>query len=72
MVIHDDVGEFVYCCSLVHSGVLKVYEGRAWGVVEAVSWASSMGLNQVIVKSDSKRVVDALKSGNRGDTVLYD
>lgn len=70
MVIHDDMGEFVCYCSLVHPGVMQIDEGEAWGVVEAIKQAGRLGLNWVIVESDSKWVVDALKLDKGGESVL--
>lgn len=62
MAIHDDYGEFICCHSLVRPGVLKVDEGEAWGIKEAIRWAANLGFERVVVESDSKWVVDAMKA----------
>lgn len=42
-------------------GSMKVDEGEAWGVVEAVNWALNLSFSRIAMESVSKRVVDALK-----------
>lgn len=56
-------------CQAMFSATIFLAE---WGVVEAARWAVNLGFTHVMVESDSKRVVDALKTSMDGGTVLCD
>ncbi|KAL6565990.1 hypothetical protein OROHE_005045 [Orobanche hederae] len=70
MVIHDDLGEFICCRSVVRPGLMGIVEGKVWGVVEAIRWAIYLGLQAVTVETDSRRMADAIKAVDEADSVL--
>lgn len=61
-VLRGDDENFVEACTMVLSGLLRVDEGEAWGVLKAITWAVSLGLSSVIIEMDVKRVRDAYHS----------
>lgn len=40
MVIHDDVGESIAYRTVTRTGLMRVDEGKAWGVCETLRWAA--------------------------------
>lgn len=43
MVIRDDTGEPIGFQTMKRDGLLRVDEGEAWGVFEAIKWAIELG-----------------------------
>lgn len=72
MVLRDDQGAFVACRTLMVSGLYKVPEGEAMGLLEALSWIKQMGLSKVIIEVDSKSVADAISSNSFDDSTFGD
>lgn len=42
------------------------------GFLEAISWARELGLENIIIDGDAKRVVDAINCGNSYNQVFGD
>ncbi|XVF86529.1 hypothetical protein PTKIN_Ptkin18bG0048400 [Pterospermum kingtungense] len=59
MVLRNVAREFMVACALVMEGCLPVREAEAIGVLEALSWIYSLGLDKVIIETDAKAVVDS-------------
>lgn len=55
-------GYFCGCKSDYYSWLLRVEEGEAMGVQEALSWVKQLGLHKVLFECDSKMIVDATLS----------
>lgn len=45
---------------------------EAWGVLEPIIWARSLGLQYVLIEIDDKRVKDAYSGNGRDDTSFGD
>lgn len=72
MILHDDAGCFVACQSMVRIGLLKVDKGEALVLVEAMKWATNLGLSRVQFEIDSRHVEEALKSNDIDETQFND
>ncbi|KAL8483327.1 hypothetical protein ACS0TY_026134 [Phlomoides rotata] len=62
MILHDDVGGFVACRSLVLLGSYPSKLVEAMGLLEALSWIKSLGLQHVKIEVDSQLVVTTLNT----------
>ncbi|KAL8543899.1 hypothetical protein ACS0TY_004448 [Phlomoides rotata] len=62
MVLYDDMGNFITARTLVFSGRLDVDTGEAMSFLEAISWVKYLQLQKIVIKGNSKVVVDALNS----------
>lgn len=50
MVLRDEVGEFIACRTVVHTGLMGVDEGEAWGVIDAIKWVIRLALKKLSSK----------------------
>lgn len=62
MLLRDEIGHMLAGRTMWKPGIMKVDEGEAWGLWEAVCWVRSLGYNRVVIEVDAKRVTDAIKS----------
>lgn len=62
MVLSDGEGHFVAARTVTRDRLMRVADGEAWGVVEALTWGVLMNLQFLIVETDAKRVSDAINS----------
>ncbi|KAL8555178.1 hypothetical protein ACS0TY_003114 [Phlomoides rotata] len=60
VIIHDVVGAFVSCRSLVIPRVYRIDEGEAMGHLEALSWIKQLGLLSVKIEMEGKLITDAI------------
>lgn len=51
---------------------MKLDEGKAWGVLEALNWACFLDLQKVIIETDAKHVSDTYRSSELDDTSFGD
>ncbi|XVF80878.1 hypothetical protein PTKIN_Ptkin15bG0110800 [Pterospermum kingtungense] len=62
MVLRDDAGQFIASSTRTRSGLFSAKECEALGLIEAISWVSSLGYKKVNFEVDAKMVVDACLS----------
>ncbi|KAL8473420.1 hypothetical protein ACS0TY_030312 [Phlomoides rotata] len=72
MNLHDDVGGFVASRFLVLPGSYRLEVGEAMGLLEALSWIKSLGLQQVKIEVDAQLIVTALNTTRGVESVFYD
>lgn len=63
MVLRDHLGGFYKARNLRREGEVTVFETEAWGVLKAIRWALDLGISNVLIKSDSMLIVQAIKQG---------
>ncbi|KAK6151805.1 hypothetical protein DH2020_014440 [Rehmannia glutinosa] len=68
MILRNDQGELVVARTMCFPGLYYVREAEAMGVREALSWIYGLGIQQVVVETDAKYVVDGLSSLEKGMT----
>ncbi|KAK6164302.1 hypothetical protein DH2020_001166 [Rehmannia glutinosa] len=68
MILRDDKGEFVVARVVTFPGLFEPKEAEAIGVREALSWIKLIGLQQVVVETNAKCVVDGISSVEYGES----
>lgn len=72
MIIQDDVGEFLASRALCRPGLLRVVDGEAWRVTEPMIWYKYLGLSEILVETDTKRVAEALYAKGMNNNTFDD
>lgn len=72
LVLRDSSGSFIQARTKLVPGCVDVDVGEAWGFMEAISWAKSMGLENVVIEGDAKRATDAIHRGATSNSVFGD
>ncbi|XP_074345282.1 uncharacterized protein LOC141684272 [Apium graveolens] len=62
MLIRNEVGGFVRGKSMKIQGEVLVLEAEARGIQEALRWVDELGLQGVVIESDSELAVKAMKN----------
>ncbi|KAH1206811.1 hypothetical protein GmHk_16G047154 [Glycine max] len=66
MIVGHHCGNFIKAQTLVHQGVPEPHKAESWGLLQAVIWINSLGMNNVTFELDCKSVVDSTSSSYHG------
>lgn len=62
MVLRDQEGKFCKARVICHAGEVGVVEAETKGILEALAWATQLGISKVVVESDSWLSVQAVNN----------